>query len=350
MSGRSGALEVAFAIPGDLATISGGYGYDRRVIAAARQAGLQLWPVRLADGFPRPSSAELTQTAALLAATPGPLLIDGLAYGAFPEALAQAVGPRTVALCHHPLCLETGLSSEDVAAFEASERAALAQCRGVIVTSQATMDSVVSRFGVSPERVAVAEPGVDPAPRAALAGDPPVLLAVGALIPRKGYDLLVTALARLTDLDWRLEIVGPRGRDPAHERALVDAIGAAELSDRIALSGAVGAPELAAAMNRADLFVAPSRFEGYGMAVAEALARGLPVVAGGGGALGETAAAGVVVDPEDATAFAAALRPLIASPAARQAAGARSWAAGQALPGWDQTADRVASALKRFLA
>lgn len=347
--GAGGPLEIGFAIPGDLATISGGYGYDRRLIAEAPAAGLRLRHLPLPGGFPEPSAADLAETHARLSAHAGPLLIDGLAFGAFPESLACAVGDRTVALTHHPLCLEDGLAPEQAAALEASERAALAACRGSLVTSPATARLLVERFGMAPDRLAVAEPGVDRGPRAALDGDPPRLLAVGSVIPRKGYDLLIAALAELADLDWSLEIVGPRDRSPAHEAALLAAIDAAGLAPRIRFAGAVPEAEVPAAYARAELFVAPSRFEGYGMAAAEALVRGLPVVAGPGGALADTAAAGRIVDPADTPALAAALRELIADRAALRAAGARAWDAGRRLPTWADTARAAVAGLRRFL-
>ncbi len=345
-------LSVGFAIPGDLETVSGGYAYDRRLIAEAAEAsgaGLRLTPIALPGGFPAPSTDDLTAAAAALEAWSGPLLIDGLAYGAFSASLAARVGGRAAALVHHPLCLENGLTPARAAALEASERAALEACRGVLVTSAATGRLVAELFGVAPERIAVAEPGVDRGPRAPVSGHPPTLLAVGALIPRKGYDLLLAALARLTDLDWRLEIVGPTDRDPACRAALEAQRRAAGLDDRAIFLGAVSDAERDAAYARADLFVAPSRFEGYGMAVAEALTRGVPVIAGRGGALADTAASGILVDPEDVSGFAAALRPLILDPAARRRAADRAFAAGQATPRWADTAAAAAAALRRFL-
>ncbi|MEO1329654.1 MAG: glycosyltransferase [Pseudomonadota bacterium] len=345
----SGPAGIGFAIPGDLETISGGYAYDRRLIAEAAALGRALQPIRLTDAFPDPSVADLAETRRRLAAHPGPLLIDGLAFGAFDGATAAAVGGRTVALVHHPLCLEDGLSAARAAILEESERAALAQARGVVVTSRATARLVAEMFGVPPERIAVAEPGVDRAPRSAADGDPPTLLAVGAVIPRKGYDLLIAALSRLADAPWRLEIVGPTGRAPEHESALRAAVAAAGLEGRVRFAGALPPAALDRAYASADLFIAPARFEGYGMAAAEALVRGLPVVAGRGGALGDTAAAGVLVDPEDAEGFAAALRPLLADKARRRAAAERSWRAGAALPRWSDTASRALAALERFL-
>ena len=340
------ALErVAFAVPGAIETISGGYAYARRL--------LELTPMRLLalpEGFPDPDAATLRETAARLAAWEGPLLIDGLAYGAFPPALADAVGPRSVVLLHHPLDREGDVSPEAAAARAAREKRALQAARGVVVTSRETARDLVDRFQAPRARIALAEPGVEPAPRAPCVGDPPKILSVGAVIPRKGHDLLIAALACLPrGLAYTADVVGPLGRAPEHERAVRAAIAEAGLGARIRLRGALAPAALARAYAEADLAVLPSRHEGYGMAATEALARGIPLIAGRGGALAETAAAGVVVDPEDERAFAAALRRLLEDPAARRAAADRAWRAAAALPRWEDAARRVGAALAHFL-
>ena len=95
-----------------------------------------------------------------------------------------------------------------------SERAALACTRGVVVTSPATARTLAREFDVPAERITVAEPGTD---RVALVPrqqtDAVALLAVGAIVPRKGYDVLIEALSGLIDLPWRLTVVGDCRRD-----------------------------------------------------------------------------------------------------------------------------------------
>ena len=99
----------------------------------------------------------------------------------------------------------------------------------------------------------------------------------------------------------------------------------------------------------ADLFVLPSRFEGYGMAFAEAIAHGVPVVGTTAGAIPDTvpASAGILVPPDDVRALVAVLRALIAdrSQLARLAAGAR--AAAAKLPSWQDSAARFARVLEQ---
>jgi glycosyltransferase involved in cell wall biosynthesis len=337
-------VALGFAVPGSLDQPTGGYAYDRRLIAALRALGCEVEVIDLGDGFPYPAPA--TRKAALerLCATPAgrPLVIDGLALGVLPDA-AQALAPTRplIALVHHPLALESGISPETAAALAASERAALACVRHAVTTSPSTRRVLISDYGVAPERVTVALPGIEAvavSPR--LRADAVTLLAVGAVVPRKGYDVLIDALATLADLDWRLVIAGDRTRDRATADAIAARIGVAGLDTRVSMRGAVGDDELARLHNEADVFVLASRHEGYGMAYAAAINHGLPVVGTRAGAIPETVPAGaaILVEPDDAPALAAALRTMITDPDAREAYAGAARAAAKQLPRWDATA------------
>jgi glycosyltransferase involved in cell wall biosynthesis len=342
--------EIVFAIPGDLATPTGGYVYDRRVLAELLARGVPVRHLPLPGSFPEPGPEDLTRTHRLLDETPADatLLVDGLALGAMPPDLVARIARPIVALVHHPLGLEAGLSAERAEALIANERAVLALARRIVVTSAATARLLVSDFGVPGSAVVVAEPGTDPAPRARGTGRPVTLLAVGAVSPRKGYGGLVEALGDLADLDWRLTIAGALDRAPGEAARLRDLIGAMELDARITLAGNLDGTALDDLYAAADIMVSPSLFEGYGMALAEALARGLAIVASTGGAALDTVpdAAALKVPPGDVEALRRSLRRMIADESLRRACADAAWTAGQALPRWDETARRIAEAIE----
>ena len=177
----------------------------------------------------------------------------------------------------------------------------------------------------------------------------PQILAVGAIVPRKGYDLLVTALAELRDLAWRLTIVGDHGRSPETAAELDDLIERARLRDRITCTGAVTAERLDALYRASDLFVQPSWFEGYGMALADALAYGLPIVrdADRRGAQNVGSKAGRLVTRATPRRWRARCARSSRTPACARDCAAAARAAAQNLPSWDDTAMAFEDALRR---
>ena len=348
----------AFAVPGDLATPTGGYGYDRRMVAELGHLGWQIDLLNLGDGFPWPDEATRAVARTRLSAVPAgrTIVIDGLALGVLPEtALQLAERHPLLALVHHPLALEWGLSAAQADALRASEQAALAAVKGVVVTSAATARLVASDYGVPAERITVARPGSDPIPLAqdsrGRSHDGAVrLLSVGAVVPRKGFDVLIAALATLTDLPWQLTIAGDLTRDREAAAQLDAGIARFALGDRISVRGAVSPERLAALYAEADMFVLASRFEGYGMAYAEAVAHGLPVIGSHAGAIPDTVPpdAGLLVPPGDIPALAEALRSVIGDAGLRQRLANGARAAAPQLPTWRQSAEIFAGALERL--
>ena len=194
-------------VPGPLDQRTGGYLYDARMVSELRHAGREVRVHEVDGRFPELDDVARSALDATLAAIPGDatVVLDGLAMGAAPDVVAgHAHRLRLVALVHHPLADETGLSDDDRRHFEATEREALTYARGVVVTSPYTARRLAD-FGVGPQRVRAVTPGTEPGPMAEGPGpgEPPVLVCVGTVTPRKGFDVLVEALARLGDLEWR---------------------------------------------------------------------------------------------------------------------------------------------------
>jgi glycosyltransferase involved in cell wall biosynthesis len=346
--------DAVFAIPGDIDLPTGGYAYDRRVLALLPAAGVKVQRLELPGSFPAPSESDLTESGRRLATASAKavLLIDGLAYGAMPADVIRRANAPIVALVHHPLCLEAGLTRVRQRELHTLEQGALRLAAHVIVTSATTAQALTADFGVPASRITVAVPGTDAAPRAKGTGKPLQLLAVGSVVPRKAFHVLVHALAPLSDLDWRLSIVGSLDRSVAAPATLKDAIAQRGLEDRIMLVGPANQGQLDAHYDAADIFAMPSLYEGYGMVLAEAMARGLPIVCTTGGAAASTVpdAAGIKVPPGDIEAFSGAIGHLMSDPGLRRDMAEASWTAGQALPRWEATAKQIAEVLRRAVA
>jgi glycosyltransferase involved in cell wall biosynthesis len=341
---------LAFAVPGDLATPTGGYGYDRRIIQELRELGWQVDVADIGEDFPFPSTAERAMALAILSAVPAgcPVVLDGLAFGALPEAGALRCRTPLIALVHQPLALDPSLDTMQADTFRKTERTALASAAHVVVTSEATARIVIGDYNVPVQRISVVRPGNDPVPAALGSNDGVVrLLSIGSVLPVKGYDLLIAAVATLTDMPWRLTIAGDRTRNPAAAAQLDVDIETHGLGDRIAVLGAVPPERITELFLASDVFVLASRFEGYGMALAEAIAHGIAVVSTMAGAIPQTvpAGTGLLVPPDDVAALARALRRLIGDPAERQRLAANARAAAAQLPTWQDSARLFAGAI-----
>lgn len=344
------ARRCSFLVPGDLNTRTGGYTYDRRIIDGLRAQQWEVEILALGCGYPAPDAAARAQAGRVADALPDGALavVDGLGFGVLPD-LAQTHAGRLcwIALVHHPLSLETGLGAAQQRALFESERRALASARGVIVTSPSTARALAA-FDVPQSRIVVIEPGTEPAPLAAGSGtDALSLLCVATVTPRKGHALLIEALAGLKDPRWTLHCAGSLVMDAACASALRQAIEHHGLRDRVVLHGEQDEAGLRALYAKADAFVLPSFHEGYGMALAEALAHGLPVISTRAGAIPDTvpADAGMLVAPGDAIALRAALQRLMDDAAWRASLGAGARRARSRLSTWQQSSARFASAL-----
>ena len=343
-------MRVALIVPAPFDAVSGGYEYDRRIVEGLREAGHTVCVIELTGTHPLADGAACDAARAAwhsIADNSRPI-IDGLALPAFisfDDALARR---DTVGLIHHPAALETGFSATERAALLGSEKRLLVRLARLIVTSESTAEHLAADFGVDRERIKIVVPGTDDAPRSPGSGGPTCrILSIGTLVPRKGHDVLLRALARLFDLDWQLTIVGSPDRDPVHAGMLVAMAGELGIARRVHFAGEVTDAALEALWRETDLFALATHWEGYGMVIAEALKRGVPVAVSAGGAAGNlvTPESGVVIPVGDHNNLSKALRRMIFGTVLRRDMAEAAWSVGQTLPGWRTQAREFAQAL-----
>jgi glycosyltransferase involved in cell wall biosynthesis len=344
-------MKLALLVPGPFDTVSGGYIYDRRIIEGLRALGHDVQVVELAGRHPLPDAAAEDAARGALAALPDDVrpVIDGLGLPAFAPLAEDLARRGAIGLIHHPTALEHGAPQEDRAALRGIERDLFPRLARLIATSPHTAERLTAEFDVPAERIGIVEPGTDPAERAQGSGGPgTAILAVGTLVPRKGHDVLLRSLAGLPDLDWTLTIAGG-ARDAVHAhglKALAEELGVAQ---RVRFAGELSAEGLEAEYRRADIFALATWWEGYGMAAAEAMARGLPLAITAGGAIADLVPmeAGAVSPPGDTVSLTKALRRMIVDIEMLREMAEAAWAAGQALPRWADRAAAFAAELER---
>ncbi len=342
-----------FAIPGDLATPNGGYLYARKILPLlAERIGAEF--CALPAGFPLPSEAELNEAAAALLAHDAPgavFLIDGLAYGALPVPALEALKAPLVALIHHPLGLEEGLSPSGKAHLLKTEGDALALAEHIVSPSYGTVRELARLFEIPGDKITVAEPGILRGKRAAgsSVGEPLHIVSVGSLTPRKGFGVLIDALNEVRDLPWRATFAGSADLSPETAALVRRKLSDYGFDEKVRLAGQIDEAALSALYSSGDVFALASFYEGYGIAFAEAISHGLPVIASGDGAVRDTVpeVGGFVCAAGDAAAFAEALRALLSNADLRREKAEGAWRRGQTLPDWASTADVIAVVLQR---
>ena len=321
---------------------SGGNVYDRRACRGLAALGWSVHEHAVPGRWPWPEVPGRAAVAATLArvASGALVLIDGLVASVVPEVLEPEAGRlRLVVLLHTPR-------------NEPGEVMALSVASAIVVTSQWTRRWLSDHYALTGSRVYVVAPGVDAAEVAAGTPSGGRLLCVGGVTPLKGHDLLLDALATVDDPAWRCVCVGALDLDPefvARLRRLVEDTG---LGDRVCFTGPLTHAELDDEYAEADVLVVASRAETYCMVVTEALARGLPVIAGEVGgvpeALGHAADGsrpGLLVPPGDPQTLGQALSCWLGDPQKRERLRAAARSRRQDLSDWAQTSRELSAVL-----
>ncbi|GAA4413321.1 glycosyltransferase family 4 protein [Fodinibacter luteus] len=342
---------------GDPSRPSGGNTYDRTVCAGLSGRGWDVRQREVPGRWPRADAAARAKLAAVLTGIPdGSLvLLDGLVACAVPEVLVpERRRLRLVVVVHLPLGHDPvlGEGAAEGAVRRERERAVLHAAVAVVATSAWTRAWLLTAYRLAPDRVCVVAPGVDPAHL--MPGCEPGLhlLCVGVVSAAKGHDVLLAALADVADLEWTCRCVGSVAVDPAFASRVRARAGATGLTDRVTFTGPRVGEDLATVYAAADLVLAPSRTESYGMVVTEALARGVPVVGSDVGGLPEALGRarggrrpGILVAPGDPAALAAALDRWLTDAGVRRDLRLAARARRATLADWTHTTDRLSGVL-----
>lgn len=349
-------MRIALITVGDTRRLTGGYLYHARLLDGLRRRGDTVDELS-------PAGAGLDQQLAAAADWGGRwdmtgydvVVVDALARGLVAQHADRWRALKPLIVLVHQLASEAEPSGrpedptalpirpEDGAAERAVEHgleAPLLRADRLVAVSRHGRELLLAR-GVPVERISIVSPGFDrlPVPFSASPrlGGPTRVLCVAQWIPRKGIADLVAAWTRLNAPGAVLELIGEAGADRAYADRVYAAIRAAP--DSIRVRGTVSDDELQRAYLVADVFALPTRFEGYGMVFAEALAFGLPVIACGVGPLPELLGpeAALLTQPGDVPALAEALDGLVGDHDLRHRMAAAARRRAKELPAWGDT-------------
>lgn len=324
----SRTTSVLFVTAGDQRRATGGNVYAAHALAALRHAGAA---VRTLSLDRTPSVAALRTLRAEI------VIVDTIAA-------AKAT----------PIVRVLRRRGARVVTLALMSRGAVRLARGsddVIAVSR-TLGKELRAAGIPASRIAVIPPGTSRAAKArarrvrgSRTGQPARVLCVANWTRAKGIHTLIAAARRVPEVS--LDLVGAHP-DPRYASQVLAQIAHADLAGRIRVRGALTGARLDQLHGSADIFALPSTLESYGMAVGEALARGLPVVACDIAATREvTAGAAALVPPGRVRPLTRTLRSIATDARRRHALAARARQRARTLPTWERTERKLASAVLR---
>jgi glycosyltransferase involved in cell wall biosynthesis len=353
-------MRVAFVVPGDFDTTSGGFRYDRRLVASlddtddvtVHSVPWRRYPFGLVDAPTTPLSR--------FSADADVVVVDELAHPTFAHGCGRSTpGTDTpvAALVHHLRCDEGG---PEAPLARDLEHRFLDRIDAVICTSSATERAVQSLSGselptlVAPPTADQFDPQLPPDRITDRATETPFrVVFLGSVVPRKRPLALVDALAALEEREpWTATIVGPQP-DERYAARVERRCQRRGVADRVTLTGPLETAALADVLRRGHVLVLPSRHEGFGIAALEAMGFGLPaVVTDSGGATdlvthGEN---GFLVPPEGVGAVSNALSTLASDRTRLARMGRAALDRYHAHPPWEETAERVRTFLSSVVA
>ncbi len=346
-------MRVAFVTVGNTDRHTGGYLYNAQVFTALQKRGVAVEQIVPCGALPEEQEAASPRLSATLNLRRfDVIVVDALARIVCAPWLDRWRMERPVVALVHELPSVVAQEGKTHGEWEYEEP--LLRADRLISVSEHGK-SILEERGVPAARIRVASPGFDRLPldrvTSSRAHDGWVrVLCVSQWIPRKGIVDLVRAWTLHERPGASLELVGEKDADPAYAASVRAAVADAP---GVTVSGSVDDAALAAAYAAADLFVLPSRYEGYGIVYAEALAHGLPVVACNVGPVpelvGEEGAA-LLVEPDDVGALSGALDLLLTDAALRERMSAAALSRAERLPRWEDTIGGFLRVLKETVA
>ncbi len=299
-------MRIGLIIYGSLETLTGGYLYDRIVVEGLERLGHEVEVISLASGpYLRRLGHGLTSDLCrrLLAGRFDTLLQDELCHPSLfwlNQRLRRQHGPPLVAIVHHLMCRERRPWWQNWL-LTLVERRYLASVDGFIFNSKTTGRTVKALVGEQQPHVIAYPAGdrfgcplsADSICQRARQPGPLQLLFLGIVIPRKGLLPLLRALAGVDHGLWRLTVVGSLDFDPAHVGAVREQVDQLGLADSVQFIGPCSDDHLVEIMRTSHLFCMPYAYEGFGIALLEAMAFGLPAIGCRDGAADETISHGI---------------------------------------------------------
>ncbi len=271
---KNNLTEFSFFYPGNINQKTGGYIYEKNILQYSKKNNVPIKFIELSNNFPNPKKIDLnnfinkTKFSKII-------IIDGLVLEGLHKSIEILKNLKTIALIHHPLYLEY----KDTKSIKFLKRAKkiYKHINYFIVTSTQTKKLLVENFNIKSSIITIVEPGIDKLKKYKKIKNKKIqLLTCGSIIERKNYDYLINEVQNIDNIE--LHIIGDTLRETAYSKKIIEYVKVNKLREKIILHGSVTQSKLEKIYSNSDFYVSSSKYEGFGMSLANAVIYNLPII------------------------------------------------------------------------
>ena len=269
--------DIYFVYPGDINAKTGGYIYEKNILEYAKLKNINIRTIALSENYPFPTNKDIKHFLNILDQInpDSKIIIDGLALEGMYSIFKKILTYNVIALIHHPLYLE--FKGQRSKKFLRLEKENFKKINKYIVTSKNTKNLLINKFKIKNNKISVVEPGIERLEKYNLKNNKKVhFLTCGSIINRKNYLFLLKVLKPLDS--YTLDIVGDTTRDIDYYQNLKKYITKNSMSKKIIFHGTISDKKLAKLYSKTDCYISVSKYEGFGMSLANALIIKKPII------------------------------------------------------------------------
>ena len=269
--------DIYFVYPGDINAKTGGYIYEKNILVYAKQNNINIKKIVLSENFPFPTKQDIKNFIKILdnIHPDSKIIIDGLALEGMFSIFEKLLSYNVIALIHHPLYLE--FKGQRLKKFLKLEKENFKKINKFIVTSKNTKDLLINKFKIKKNKISVVEPGIKRLKKYNFNKNTKIhLLTCGSIIKRKNYLFLLKVLKPLDN--YTLDIVGDKTRDLNYYKNLKNFVITNSMKRKIIFHGSISDKKLAKLYSKSDCYISVSKYEGFGMSLANALIVKKPII------------------------------------------------------------------------
>ena len=269
--------DIYFVYPGNINAKTGGYIYEKNILEYAKLSNINIRTIALSENYPFPTNNDTKYFLKILDKIhpDSKIIIDGLALEGMYSIFKKILTYNIIALIHHPLYFE--FKGHQSKKFLRLEKENFKKISKFLVTSKNTKDLLINEFKIKNNKISVVEPGIERLEKHNFKNNNKIhFLTCGSIISRKNYLFLLKVLKPLDN--FILDIVGDTSRDISYYKNLKNFITKNSMKRKIIFHGSISDKKLAKLYSKTDCYISVSKYEGFGMSLANALIIKKPII------------------------------------------------------------------------